>query len=373
MPPFPVTKNKTTMNEDLYRYLKFYTFLLLFIVLGFLILYEGRVLWIPLGFAVLISFMLFPVCNRIEKVVGHVGAILAGVFLLLLFGFLLFQLIANSISLLNREFVQSRDKILQLGNKILELLANLFDVDIEQRKKLMETLYENLLLDMFPLIKQTIFFSANTLMMFLIIPIFVALILYYRERLVQFILAVVPDKHTEGFKTTIRELGTTYYRFARGMALVYLSVGVLNSIGFLAMGLPNAIYFGVLASLLTFFPYVGIMIGGSAAIIVAWTTYESIWVPLGVVGVLGVVQYLEANLIFPILVGHQLRINPLVTFIAIIVGGIVWGGAGMILFVPFAAILKILSDQLEDLRSLGILLGEGESGPPSHPWKFWKK
>jgi predicted PurR-regulated permease PerM len=293
--------------------------------------------------------------------------------LLAAFGVLLFQLLASSFSLLQQKFTVSHDKILALAETIIHYLDEFIGINATQQKAIIEQVNENMLQEIFPLVKQTVFLSASSLAMMLIIPIFVALILYYRELLVKFVLKAVPEKQAQGFKTTIAQLGSTYFKFAKGMALVYLIVGVLNSIGFLIIGLPNAIYFGVLASLLTFFPYIGIMIGGLAAVIVAWTTFDSVWYPFGVVVILTFVQYLEANVIFPLTVGHQLRINPFATFIAIIIGGIIWGGAGMILFVPFAAILKILSDQLEELRPLGVLLGEGEEQDNKLHWRFWKK
>ena len=97
--------------------------------------------------------------------------------------------------------------------------------------------------------------------------------------------------------------------------------------------------------------------GGLAAVIVALTNFDSIWYPVGVIMVLGIVQYLEANVIFPMVVGHQLKLNTLATLVAMFIGGIIWGGAGLILFVPFAAILKILSDRVQGLKSLSVLLG----------------
>ena len=257
--------------------------------------------------------------------------------------------------------------------EIVHYLDDIVGIDADQQQAIVQQFYDNLLQQIFPLIRRTVYLSASSLAMLLIIPIFVALILYYRELLVKFVLIAVPDKQVQGFKTTISEMGTTYFKFAKGMALIYLIVGLLNSLGFLALGLPNAVYLGVLASLLTFFPYIGIMIGGLAAVIVAWTTFGSVWYPIGVVAILGIVQYLEANVIFPLAVGHQLRINPFATFVAIIIGGRIWGVAGMILFVPFAAILKILSDQLEELRPLGVLLGEGEDRDNLPKWRFWKK
>ncbi len=346
------------MNDDAYKYLRYYTFLLLFIVLAFFILYQARIVFIPLSFGALISFILYPVCIRLEKYIGRALAIGACLIIVLAFVFLLFQLLANSINLLQREFTVSKDQIFQLADTMIQYLDDLFVIDANQQEAMVEQLYNNLLQEIFPLLKETIFLSASTLTMLAVIPIFVSLILYYRELLVKFTLSIVPKAQVESFKSSFREIVDTYFKFAKGMGMVYLIVAVLNSLGFLAIGLPNAVYFGVLASLLTFFPYFGIFIGGLAAIVVAWTTYDSVWYPMAVVAILSFVQYLEANVIFPILVGHQLRINPFVTFVAVFVGAIIWGGAGMILFVPFAAILKILADRIDSMQPLAILLGE---------------
>ncbi len=350
------------MQSSAHVNLKFYTQVLLFIVLSIAILYYGRLLFIPLSFAFLICFIYYPIGIRLEKRAGRMLSITCCLALLLAFGFLLFQLLSNSILLVQDKFVHSKEKILSLGETILFYLGDLFALSLEQQKALVPKLYEDLLQSTLPIIRQTISLSLSTVAMLLIIPIFVSLILYYRELLVRFVLLAVPENQVGGFKATIHETTTTYFKFAKGMGIVYLVVGVLNSIGFLLLGLPNAVYFGVLAALLTFFPYFGILLGGTAAILVAWTTFDSPWYPLGVVAILSVVQYLENTVIFPWAVGHQLKINPLATLIAVIVGGMVWGGAGMVLFVPLAAILKILADRVEGLQPIAVLLGEESDG-----------
>jgi predicted PurR-regulated permease PerM len=86
-------------------------------------------------------------------------------------------------------------------------------------------------------------------------------------------------------------------------------------------------------------------------------TYDSVWYPLGVVAVFAFVQYLEANLIFPMAVSSRLSINTLVTIVMILAGGLLWGAAGMILFIPYTAILKLVADRTEKLKTLSILLG----------------
>ena len=344
-------------EKSAYYYLKLYTFTLLFITLSFFLLYYARLLLIPMSFAFLICFIYYPVGIRIEKRAGRGPAIAVCLVLLTLFGILLFLLLSNSISVVQEKFAESGDKVTTLGENLLRNLGSMVHISPEQQETLIQRTYENLLQGTFPFIRDTISLSAGTLAILLIIPVFVSLIYYYREILVKFTLMIVPENDVAGFKATIHETTTTYFKFAKGMALVYLIVGALNSIGFLLIGLPNAVYFGVLAAVLTFFPYVGIMIGGAAAVLVAWTTYDSLFYPAAVVAILAIVQYLEANVIFPFAVGAQLKINPLATLIAIIVGGIVWGGAGIVLFVPLAAILKILSDRIEALKPLGVLLG----------------
>lgn len=93
---------------------------------------------------------------------------------------------------------------------------------------------------------------------------------------------------------------------------------------------------------------------------VAWLTYNSIWYPLGVIAIFGLVQLLEANIIFPKAVGNRLQINTLAIIIMIIAGGIIWGGSGMILFIPFASIAKLIADRSQSLKGLAMFLGNGK-------------
>jgi predicted PurR-regulated permease PerM len=97
---------------------------------------------------------------------------------------------------------------------------------------------------------------------------------------------------------------------------------------------------------------------------IALITRDSLWYPAGVILLFTFVQYLEANVIFPRIVGVQLNLSTWSTLVAMIAGTILWGVAGMILFVPLLAILKIISDQEVSLKPLNILLNrkEGYSG-----------
>jgi predicted PurR-regulated permease PerM len=170
-------------------------------------------------------------------------------------------------------------------------------------------------------------------------------------------LLLVPDEKAGQVREVITLSVTAYYNFIKGMVVVYLTVGILNSIGLLLLGIPHAILFGFLTAFMTFIPYVGIVVAALLPISYAWITFESIWYPLGVIGVFTFVQYLEANLIFPLAVSQRLKLSTLATLIVIILGGIIWGAAGMILFVPFAAILKLIADRMQGWEGLAGFLG----------------
>jgi predicted PurR-regulated permease PerM len=192
------------------------------------------------------------------------------------------------------------------------------------------------------------------------IPVFSTLILFHRQMLSNALYELFPPERKNTIHEILVETIHEYYNFIKGMLVVYLIVGLLNSIGLWIIGVPNPFLFGFIASILTFIPYVGIMISALLPIAVSWITYNSIWYPLAVIVVFSIVQLLEAYIIFPFAVGSRLKINTLVIIIVVIVGGILWGAAGMILFIPFISIAKLIADRTPSLKTLSVLLGDGE-------------
>ncbi|MBK5279246.1 MAG: AI-2E family transporter, partial [Bacteroidia bacterium] len=199
--------------------------------------------------------------------------------------------------------------------------------------------------------------SAYSAVLLIIIPVFTALILYSRNRLIEIVFQLFPNERKDDLKKILSLTIDTYYNFIKGMAIVYLIVGVLNSIGLLIIGVPHAIFFGFVAAVLTFIPYLGIMIGSLLPVTMAWITFNSIWYPIAVIIVFTIVQYLEANLIFPMAVSNRLNINTLATLVAIIAGGLIWGVSGMILFVPFLGIIKLISDRHPKMKIWSLMIG----------------
>ncbi|WP_016989455.1 AI-2E family transporter [Flavobacterium sp. ACAM 123] len=334
------------------------------IVLICFILYFGKTLFIPLSFSLLISFILFPVCKWIEgRGINKIGAIILSLLIIILFIAIIVYLLFVQINEFSNEWGLFREKLLEALNQISVFIAERFEITTEEQVVFFKNSINNSSTQVFSFLRSSLYSLSESLFFLLIIPVLSALILYYRPILAKALYQIFPANKKETIHEILIETIRAYYDFIKGMFLVYIAVGLLNSIGLLIVGVPHPFMFGFIASILTFIPYVGIMISSLLPIAVAWITFNSIWYPLGVVLVFTIVQALEAYVIFPLVVGHRLKINTLVIIIMITAGGILWGAAGMILFIPFTSIVKLIADRSPRLKILSILLGEEEKEP----------
>jgi predicted PurR-regulated permease PerM len=335
--------------------------ILQYIVLICFILYFGKTLFIPLSFSLLISFILFPVCKWMEsKGINKMRAIIISLLIVLSFIGIIVYLLFMQINEFSNEWGLFREKLSEALNQISIFIVERFEITTDEQVAFLKNSINNSGTQVFSLLRSSLYSLSEYLFFLLIIPVVSALILYYRNILAKALYQIFPADRKETVHEILIETIRAYYNFIKGMFLVYLIVGLLNSIGLLIIGVPHPFMFGFIASILTFIPYIGIMISSLLPIAVSWITYNSIWYPLAVVLVFSIVQALEAYVIFPLAVGHRLKINTLVIIIMITAGGILWGAAGMILFIPFASIAKLIADRSPRLKILSILLGEGE-------------
>jgi predicted PurR-regulated permease PerM len=134
-----------------------------------------------------------------------------------------------------------------------------------------------------------------------------------------------------------------------------------------------------LAALLTVIPYIGVFIGSLLPILYALVMTDSFFYPIAVFIWFQLVQALEGNVITPNIVGSQVSLNPLIAILSLLIGASVWGVAGMVLFTPLTAILKVFLDNIPALAAYGYLMSEGERKivvkPSKHRWidRFWRK
>lgn len=332
--------------------------ILQYIVFGSIILYFGKDVFIPISFALLISFVMHPIVAWMErKGMGRLVAIIIAISLLVLLGLLIVALLIYQFISFMNELPALQEKFSKSIQDLSSMMIDVFGISRERQQEWVTKLTNQSGSSILSFIQNTLAASAFSAVLLVLIPVYSVLILYYREYWMKIVQRLFPKENKESLREIISLTINTYYNFIKGMAVVYLVVGILNSIGLLLLGIPHAILFGFIASILTFIPYVGIMVGSLLPIAIAWITYDSVWYPVGIVAIFAFVQYLEANVIFPIAVSSRLNVNTLVMLIAIFVGGILWGVAGMILFVPFVGIAKLIADHNPKWKTVSMILG----------------
>ncbi|NII27824.1 AI-2E family transporter [Pseudoflavitalea sp. X16] len=322
------------------------------------ILYFGRTLFIPMCYGLLIAIVLYPICRWLEqKGWPRSLAITAGLLIVAILFAALLTLLVIQLQVFWKDFPALLAK---LKPALLQLQAWItsFGISTPAQHQWWQQTLQQAGSNMGSFIKGALSAGMGGIVILFLVPVYTALFLYNRRVFVQFLSRLAGTEYREQLQHVLKEVIHTYFNFIKGMVMVYIIVGILNSIGLLALGIPHALLFGMLTAIMTIIPYVGIFISALLPISVAWITRDSIWYPMGVVAVFGFVQYLEANVIFPRVVAAQLKVSTWATLVAIIAGGILWGVSGMILFIPFTGILKIISDHLPAtfLGHLNVLL-----------------
>lgn len=327
-------------------------------VFGALLLYFGSTLFIPICYGLLIAMVLYPVCKWLERHRWPRSlAITAGLLIVSIIFSIIISLLFIEINVLRQEIPQLLTKANPSLLQLQHWMESAFGVSIASQNEWWQQLLHNLSGNASTIVQSIIAATAGGLFTLFLVPVYAALFLYNRETFVQFLVKLTGGSHRQQLQVILAATINTYFHFIKGMIQVYLIVGVLNSIGLFALGIPHAILFGMLTAIMTIIPYVGIFISALLPISIAWITKDSIWYPLGVVAVFTFVQYLEANIIFPKVVATQLKVSTWATLVAIVAGGIIWGVSGMILFIPFIGILKIVSEHIPEWGALNILLG----------------
>ncbi|MBI1344254.1 MAG: AI-2E family transporter [Terrimonas sp.] len=328
----------------------------LVIFIAMLVLYYGKTLFIPMSYGLFIAMVMYPLSNWLER---HHWPRTLSVSLSLLIVILLFSAL---LSLLFIQFKVFQKDVPYLMAKVRPSLQDFqgwvqssFGFSIEKQNAWIETQKDNMGNDLvfLPAVFKNI---TNNLFILMIIPVFAVLFLYNRERFVLFVRLLTQKRYGNKFDMILKQTVHTYANYIKGMVLVYLIVGVLNSTGLLILGVRHALLFGFLTAIMTIIPYIGIFVSALLPISISWIDTGSVWVPLGVIGVFAFVQYLEANVIFPRVVGKQLNVSTWTMLVFIIAGSIIWGVSGMVLFIPIAGILKILTDYFEEGKAWNVLL-----------------
>ena len=132
---------------------------------------------------------------------------------------------------------------------------------------------------------------------------------------------------------------------------------LFRSIALLILGVPYAILLGVLGAILNVVPFIGGVLAALLPMVIALITKDGLNIEIGIAVSYIVIQFTDNHFLIPYIVSSKVKINALISIIAVLLGGAVWGLSGMFLSIPFIGILKIIFDRIPEMKPWGHLLG----------------
>jgi predicted PurR-regulated permease PerM len=337
------------------------------------LLYLLRGILLPFVAGMAIAYILDPICDALERwglsrtwatsVVTVVSALLVVVALLSLAPVLL-QEISNFLSSLPDLVHRAQDRLLPL----YEAFRHRFNLPpVSELNTMAQSRLGTAVAWLAQAAQQLLGQSlalANLLSLLFITPVVTFYLLRDWDLLVARIDALLPRQHLSAIRRQFREVDRTLAGFARGQAMVCVSLGIFYAAALALVGLPFGIVVGLLAGLLTFIPYVGSMTGFITSIAIALAQFSD-WTHIFLVsGVFLVGQILESNFLTPKLVGDRVGLHPVWIIFALLAGGALFGFVGLLLAVPAAAAIGVLVRfGAAHYRQSALYLG-GQTPPP---------
>jgi predicted PurR-regulated permease PerM len=342
--------------------------LLLGIVLVVVIMRQAKSILVPLLISGLLAILISPLTTFLLKIrFPKVLAVILSVISLIFIISALFYFFYNQIQRFSTDLGPLQERITyyidRLNHYLLENFESATPISAETIQGAIFT-YINENATGFT---QGIISTVTNITMMLIMPVYIFLFLYYREFLFEFILMLFHEKYQIKVHTVIPKVKLVVQNYITGMFVVIIILAILNSIALLALGIGHAFLFAGFAALLNVIPFLGPFIGATLPIAYAILTKDSLWYAFGVFIAFYIIQMFESNLFTPKIVGGKVSMNPLMTIISLFVGNYIWGLAGMVLFIPAMAILKVIFDEIEGMEPYAFLLGEAKPPEDSLP------
>lgn len=344
--------------------------LFIVLVLGSIILKEGSFIFVPLVWGVFFAFALNPLSTWIEdRRIPRGVAIICSILLVSL-------VVLGVLYLLMNQMIGLLSDVPEIGSAFSSKIDK-YLVDIQElvgfELNSTEVINYDKFFD-FSSLNQTIFATGRSIVLFGVIPLYIFLLMYYKDFFVEFLIRKSKDSN-EAIIKWAKDSGKVIQFYLAGILKVTIIVAILVGTFFYFLGVKYFLLFAVFIALMNLMPYVGVFISSVFVILYVFLTTDSIAYPVLTLFVLWGIQLLENNLITPLVMGAQVRVNTFAVILAILIGGWIWGISGMILFIPLVGVLKITLERNQDFMAYGFLLGDEitVSEKKENYWKLFKK
>ena len=346
-------EENTTNSKNIFYILMFFVIILA----GFILKSLSSVI-LPVIFAVMLAFVLFPVIKKINiktRIPWIVSTLL--VFFLFLIVFIgISSLIINSLTTIFDQYPKYEKKFMS----IYTILAENFNLEIDSTKSFIDNVWKNLKVREYiqkaavSLSSGAVSFAKNLLT---IVLLSVFLVLEMRVTKVKIQVAFKNDKEKVN-KITHQIAGDTVHYISIKF-FISLATGVLCYLATKIIGMDFTLVWAFISFLMNFIPIFGsiISVGITTLFSILQFYPESIAKPIFILLFMILINFTLGNIIEPRIEGKNLNLSPFIILVCLPLWGYIWGFIGMLLAVPMTVIIKIICENIDDLKGIAVILG----------------
>ncbi|MEO8494318.1 MAG: AI-2E family transporter [Planctomycetota bacterium] len=341
-------------------------------------LYLGKGLLVPLTLAVLLSFLLSPICDWLERRwLGRIPAVLVTAFL----GFSVLGMVgwtaAVQITSLAPKIPEYRTnietKISSVNSYTVAALRNITSTAHEMGAKLSPTELANEGLGNVeqPYSVRVVSSPSSPLQIFGgmfgtllevlgssgIVIVLVVFFLVQREDLRDRFIHLIGKTHVIVTTQMLEDAGTRVTRYLSMLFLMNVTFGISVGIGLYLIGVPNAVLWGILAAVLRFIPYIGPWIAAAMPLALSMAISPGWAAPLLTVALFMALELFNNNALEPWLYGKNTGVSAVAVLVAAVFWMWLWGPVGLLLATPLTVCLLVVGKHVPQLSFLSILLG----------------
>jgi predicted PurR-regulated permease PerM len=322
-------------------------------------MYFGKEFLIVITFSAFLAMLMAPLSARLEKIgVSRVFSSLISVLIIVTAIAAVIILLSAQFSALIRDFPRINSEIKEMVYKMYDWFNNELGIDMEYhvsntaKEKGSEAVTKAGGMIAGIVAGSFKFLGSSTLVL-----VFTFLFINQREKYENFIVMLYRPEKQEEARQVIEDIGRIAHKYLEGRLFAVVLVAILYIAGFFIIGLKNALILAALAAIVAIIPYAGTLIGGIIPFFMAFID-SSISQAMEVLIVMLIVNVIDHNVIEPYVAGGSLDINPLFAILILITGYVIWGIAGVILFLPLFGIVKIIFENIKSLHPYAFLLGD---------------
>lgn len=307
-------------------------------------------IFFPILITGFLYFLLNPVVNFLQS--RKIPRILSIVIIYIAFIGILVLAIGNLVPAVSKQFTALANALPSYADKAAELFDDFsqsseFKWIMSEQNDILETGKQKLI-DFANTLPDRVTGSIagilNVITNIAIILVTVPFLLFYMfkdgHRFPLAISKFLPTAYREEGLSILKETGDTLSAYIQGQVTVALAVGTLSFIGYLIIDMPFALVMALIVAFTNIVPYIGPILGGAPAVIIA--LFDSPTKALLVVVVILVAQQIEGNVLSPLILGKSLDTHPATIIIILLAAGNLAGVLGMVLAVPFYAVMKTI-------------------------------